>query len=427
MEREIELLFDRLWPLNRSLTGNGVRATLNILSEHIDLNLTEVPSGTKVFDWTIPPEWNINEAYIVRPDGGKIASFRDNNLHILGYSIPVDMKMNYHELLPHIFTLPEQPDVIPYLTSYYKERWGFCMTHNEFLSLPKEGLYHIYIDSNLDSNGSLTYAHAILKGQSKKEIVCSTYVCHPSMANNELSGPLVTTFLYKKLKKQKGRYYTYRFIFTPETIGTIAYLQAYGEYLKETIYGGLVVTCAGDPGNFTYKKSRSTGSEIDKTVTHVLSHYAKDHHRVVDFSPVGSDERQYCSPGFNLPFGSLMRTMYGEYKEYHTSADDKKFISFSALNETIEMYHKVCMAFELNRKYINQNPFGEPFLSRHNLYPDMSASSGEKEEWLRQILYILNFSDGETPLLEIAEKLNVSILELSDNIQRLLQKRLIKY
>lgn len=425
-EEEIELLFDRLWPINRSLTGNGVRKTFDILSEYIDIEITEVPSGTKVFDWIVPPEWNINDAFIITPDGNKIASFLTNNLHVLGYSIPVNEKMTFQELMPHIYTLPGQPEVIPYLTSYYKDRWGFCMSHEDFLGLPKEGQYHAYIDSKLEPDGSLTYGDAILPGKSKKEIVFSTYICHPSLANNELSGPLVATFLYKQLKQLKNRFYTYRFIFTPETVGTIAYLNNNGKYLKENTHAGLIITCAGDAGKFTYKKSKKENTEIGKVVEHILKHYAKENHKVVEFIPIGSDERQYCSPGFNLPFGSLMRTMYGEYKEYHTSADNKDFISFNAIKETIEMYYKVCQAFEINHKYINLNPYGEPFLSKHNLYPDLSTPSGIKEQWLKQILFILNFSDGETALLEIADKLNVPVLDLAGNIKTLLENKLIK-
>ncbi len=425
MKNEIEQLFDKLWPINRSLTGNGVRETFKVLSQYVQLNLTEVPSGKNVYDWRVPAEWNINDAYIITPTGAKIASLKVNNLHILGYSIPVNQKLSYDELVKNIYTLPEQPDVIPYLTSYYKERWGFCITHNDFLALPKEGLYTVFIDSNLNENGSLTYADAILEGDSKEEIVFSTYICHPSMANNELSGPLVSVFLYNELKKLKSRKYTYRFIFTPETVGTISYLAENGNYLKKNSIAGLIVTCAGDAGMFTYKKSRDESSEINKIVSHVLANHAKKNHQIVDFTPIGSDERQYCSPGFNLPFGSLMRTMYGKYKEYHTSGDNKEFISFEALEETVEIYFKVCKAFELNQRYTNQQPYCEPFLSKHQLYPDISTTSGDKEEWLRQILYILNYSDGNTPLLEIAEKLGVSILDLEENIEKLKGKKLL--
>jgi aminopeptidase-like protein len=335
--------------------------------------------------------------------------------------------MSFEELAPHIYTLSEQPEAIPYMTSYYKERWGFCMTHKDFLSLPKEGIYHAFIDSKLDSNGSLTYGDVILPGESKMEIVFSTYICHPSLANNELSGPLVATFLYKQLNQLKNRFYTYRFIFTPETIGTITYLSKHGSYLKENIHAGLIITCAGDQGKFTYKKSKKENTEINKVVEHILKHYAKKNHKVVEFIPIGSDERQYCSPGFNLPFGSLMRTMYGEYKEYHTSADNKEFISFPALMETIQMYYKICQTFEINHKYVNLYPYGEPFLSRHDLYPDINIGSGKKDQWLRQILFILNYSDGKTSLLEIAEKLQVPILDLCENINLLVKKKLLKF
>jgi aminopeptidase-like protein len=301
------------------------------------------------------------------------------------------------------------------------------MTHNNFEKLSKEGLYEVVIDSDLNPKGSLTYADAILQGRSEKEIVFSTYICHPSMANNELSGPLVAVFLYNELKKQKNRYYTYRFVFTPETVGTISYLFSNGDYLKETSIGGLIITCAGDNGKFTFKKSKEENADINKLTAHILNNYAYGNYEIIDFSPIGSDERQYCSPGFNLPYGSLMRTMYGKYKEYHTSADNKDFISFKALQETVNIYIKICKAFELNQKYINKNPYCEPFLSKYDLYPDISSTSVDKEEWLRQILYILNYSDGKTSLLDIAEKLEVSILDLKENIDKLINKKILDY
>lgn len=426
MIEEIEKLFDTLWPINRSLTGNGVRKTFEVISAYMEINISEAPSGKEVWSWTIPAEWNINDAYIITPEGKKVASFTESNLHVLGYSVPVNQVMSYEELAPHIYTLPEQPDVIPYLTSYYKERWGFCLSHLEFEQLPKKGDYQVYIDSYLNPNGSLTYADAVLKGESEEEIVFSTYICHPSMANNELSGPLVAVFLYNELKKLTNRHYTYRFIFVPETIGTLNYLHENGTHLKKFTKAGLIITCAGDAGKFTYKKSKEEASEINKIVSHILSHHTEGNYKMIDFSPIGSDERQYCSPGFDLPFGSLMRTMYGEYKEYHTSADNKDFISFRALRETVDIYLKVCQAIELNQKYENLQPYGEPFLTKYGLYPDISSVSGGKEDWLKQILYILNYSDGNTPLLEIAEKLNISILKLQNNIIQLRDKGLIR-
>jgi aminopeptidase-like protein len=335
--------------------------------------------------------------------------------------------MAFDELSPHIYTLPEQPDVIPYVTSYYRERWGFCLSHHEFEKLPREGMYRARIDAKLNPAGSLTFGHAVLPGRTKKEIVLSINVCHPSLAHNELSGILTSIFLYQKLNQLQDRYYTYRFIFTPETIGTITYLHKFGDYLRENVYAGLVLTCTGDAGKFTYKKSKKDDSEINKMSVHILKHYAKNKHRVVEFIPMGGDERQYNSPGFNLSFGSLMRTVYGEYKEYHTSADNKDFISFTALAESIEMYFKVCKGFEMNRRYTNLLPYGEPFLTQYGLYPDINIAAGKKEQWIKQLLVILNYSDGETPLLDIAEKLEVPILDLEENVQALLEKKIIKY
>jgi aminopeptidase-like protein len=425
IEENLEILFDRLWSIPRSLTGNGNRQTLEILSEFLKLNITEIPSGVKVFDWIIPHEWNVKQAFIETIDGERLCDFSKCNLHLLGYSIPVDKWISYEELASHIYTLEGQPDLIPYVTSYYKERWGFCMSYNDFKDLDKTVNYRVVIDSSLDSKGSLTYGEAILPGKSKEEIVFSTYICHPSMANNELSGPLVTTFIYMALSKVKNRHYTYRFIFTPETVGTIAYLSRNLDHLRKYTKAGFVVTCVGDNGSYTYKQSKDQTQEVNQLVEHILLNHANNHFKIIPFTPIGSDERQYSAPGVNLPFGSLMRTMYGEFEQYHTSADNKEFISFEAMKDTIDLYVKVCMAFESNHRYINLYPFGEPFLSKHNLYPNTGITSGKKEDWLRNILFILNYSDGKTDLLDIANKLGVSILSLTESITQLKSKSLI--
>jgi len=271
MKQKLEEYFDRLWPINRSLTGNGVRKSLEILSEIVEFNITEVPSGTVCFDWTVPPEWNIVEGWVKDSSGKTIIDFKEHNLHILGYSEPVKGKFTYDELQPHLYTLPEQPELIPYLTSYYKRRWGFCMSHIEFEKLDKAETYEVFIDSTLDDNGSMTIAEATIKGTTDETILLSTYICHPSMANNELSGPLVASFIYNQLKTIPNLRYTYKFIFVPETIGSIYYLSKNGENLKENLTAGFVITCIGDPGVFTYKKSRRGDALPDRAAEIILS------------------------------------------------------------------------------------------------------------------------------------------------------------
>ena len=335
--------FDKLWPITRSLTGDGNRLTLKFLSEIIDLEITEVPCGTKCFDWNVPDEWNIKEAWIKDSKGNIIVDFSINNLHVLGYSEPFHGLLSYDELKPHLYTLPEQPDFIPYLTSYYEKRWGFCLTHNKFLELDKDDTYDVFIDSSLNDLGSMTIGEAVINGKSQKEILFSTYICHPSLASNELSGPLVCAFIYNKLKEHKNLKYTYRFLFVPETIGSIYSLSVKGKFWKKNLLAGFVVTCVGDNGNFTYKKSR-LGNALPDRVVQLILNQTESEFNLVDFFPSGSDERQYCSPGFNLPVGSLMRTMYGKYPEYHTSADNKDFVSFDAMEETVLKYLEVIEA-----------------------------------------------------------------------------------
>jgi len=310
-------LMEELYPICRSITGNGVRQTLEIIKSHIDLDINEIPTGTKVFDWTIPKEWNINDAYVIDPSGKKIIDFKKSNLHILNYSIPIKKKVNLEELKNHLYSLPEQPDIIPYRTSYYQPNWGFCISHNELKKF-KNGEYEVFIDSSLEA-GKLTYGEFLIKGEVSDEVLISCYVCHPSMCNDNLSGIVLATFLAKYLKNFK-LHYTYRFLFIPETIGSIAWLSI-NEKSAFKIKYGLVATCVGDPGNFTYKKSRIGNSEIDNIAIHVLKNSGKEF-KILDFFPLGSDERQFCSPGFNLPVGVLARTIYAQFDEYHTSADN---------------------------------------------------------------------------------------------------------
>lgn len=401
MEAELKKYFDRLWPICRSITGDGLRESLKIISELAPLEITEVSSGTKVLDWTIPEEWNIEDAWIETPSGERICEFKKNNLHVLNYSIPIDKVLSYEELEPHLHSIPSMPEAIPYLTSYYSEKWGFCIDHNSKEKLSKEGQYRAVIKSKKEA-GSLTYGEAVLKGSSDREILFSTYLCHPSMAINELSGPLVTAFLYQEISKIPNRKYTYRFLFAPETIGVIAYLEREGKHLMEKLDAGYVITCVGHEGKFTYKRSKRKNSLADRAAEHVLKHSPFEVESM-NFKIGGSDERQYCSPGFNLPVGSVMRTMYKEYPEYHTSLDNESILSYKGLRETVEMYRDIVQCLELNEKYKNTIAFGEPQLGKRGLYPSTNELEQDKEH-LYKLLHFLAYADGEHDLIEIAEE-----------------------
>lgn len=421
--KDIEKYFDDLWPICRSITGDGLRKSYKILSELIPLKLTEVKTGTNVFDWVIPKEWNVRSAYIITPDGKKIADLSKNNLHVVGYSTPVDKEMSYEELIKHLYTLPRLPNAIPYITSYYSEKWGFCVSQNEFDALPKQGKYKVVIDSEL-KDGSLTYGDCILKGETSDEILISSYLCHPSMANNELSGPLVLSFLYQLVAAMPKRRYTYRFVLCPETIGTIAYLHQNKQTILDHVRGGFVLTCCGTSKPFVYKKSRRETSQTDKIAEHILKH-SGSHYSIIGFDPIGSDERQYCSPGFNLAVGSLMRSKYHEYNEYHTSLDNKELISFEALKETVEMYFKMIEVFELDQIYINTIQFCEPNMGKRNLYEDLSGALVMPDQIARR-MRLINYMDGQHSLLDFCEKYGLHILDLKDEIQLLLNKGVLK-
>jgi len=421
---EIEHYFDRLWPLNRSITGDGVRESLEILSELIDLEIYEVPSGTECFDWIVPPEWNVKDAWIKNSAGKKIVNFTENNLHLMGYSVPFKGALDLSELKSHLYTLPELPNAIPYRTSYYERKWGFCLSYKQYQQL-EEDTYTVYIDSELNENGSMTYGEAILPGKSKEEFLLSTYVCHPSMANNELSGPLVTAFLYRLINNIDDRRYTYRFLFLPETIGAICYLSKYGDHLKKVLKAGYVVTCAGDDGIFNYKKSRQGNTIADKAAELALEQI-KFEYNIHDFFPYGSDERQYCSSGFNLPVGSLMRSMYSNYPEYHTSEDNKSFISFLALSESIKIYFEIIKIIENNKYYLNTNQYCEPFLSNKGIQYLINKNVPGPYSSMQIILWLLNFCDGEKDLIEISQFCGVKFDILYEYAQKLTEKDLLE-
>lgn len=413
-------LMEKLYPICRSITGNGVRQTLSEIKNHIGLQIHEIPTNTQVFDWMVPKEWNITDAYIADSKGTKIVDFKKSNLHVVSYSIPIRKKMCLAELKQHIYTIPNLPDTIPYLTSYYKEDWGFCMTHNDFLNL-KDEEYEVLIDSTL-KNGSLTYGEFFIPGAMSDEILVSCYVCHPSMCNDNLSGVVLTTMLAKNLCKFKTNY-SYRFLFIPETIGAIAWL-ATNEKNISKIKHGLVATCLGDPGISTYKRTKYGKAEIDRTVEFVLKN-SKDNYQILDFFPTGSDERQFCSPGINLNVGSLMRTPYGKFTEYHTSDDDLKFVQPQFLEDTYSKYLKTIFILENNKKYLNLNPKCEPQLGKRGLYRQIGGQKITQDSE-RAMFWMLSFSDGLHDLLDISEKSGLEFEVLFEAGQKLEKNNLLK-
>ena len=418
--REMYYLITELYPICRSITGNGVRETLNILKRYIPLEIHEVPSGTKVFDWTVPKEWNIRDAYIKNSKGKKIVDFKNSNLHVLNYSLPVQMKITLSELKEHIYTLPEYPNWIPYRTSYYQENWGFCLSHNQFKKL-KEGKYEVFIDSSLEV-GHLTYGEYLISGERPEEVLISCHICHPSLCNDNLSGISVVTFLAKALASVSPRY-SYRFLFIPGTIGSITWL-ALNEPVVPRIKHGLVAACLGDSGKFTYKKSRQGDADIDRAVINVLRDTGHDY-EIYDFIPFGYDERQYCSPGFNLAVGCLMRTPHGRYPQYHTSADNIDFVQSQYLAESLSVYLSVMNVLEQNRKYINQNPKCEPQLGKRGLYQSIG---GQHDKKLRELamLWVLNLSDGNHTLLDISERSGIKFDILHETAMALSKHHLLR-
>jgi aminopeptidase-like protein len=386
-----------LYPICRSITGEGVRKTLHIIGGLIPLEVHEVPTGTQVLDWTIPKEWRIRDAHVKNGKGERVVDFRQSNLHVMSYSVPVHARMSLAKLKSHVYTLPDRPEWIPYRTSYYAETWAFCMSHRALGELP-EGEYEVVIDSTLH-DGYLTYGESYLRGTSDSEVLISCHICHPSLCNDNLSGIALTTYLARELATRSLRY-SYRFLFIPGTIGAITWL-ALNQPTVSRVRHGLVVACVGDAGKMTYKRSRQGSADIDRAVVQVLKE-SGDPYEVVDFTPYGYDERQYCSPGFDLPVGSLSRTPYSRYPEYHTSADDLAFVHPECLADSLQKYLSVVDVLENDRRYRNTNPKGEPQLGKRGIYPTVGGGDAATEQLA--MLWVLNLSDGRHSLLDVAER-----------------------
>ncbi|HEC1759044.1 TPA: DUF4910 domain-containing protein [Campylobacter lari] len=412
-----------LFPICRSITGAGFRQSLKILDEAMGggiLKIHSIASGSKVFDWEVPAEWEINNAYIITPNGEKICDFKQNNLHVLNYSTGIDTELDLASLQEHLYSIEEMPDAIPYVTSYYKRRWGFCIKHEDRVKL-KEGKYKVFIDAKHYENGVLNYADLLIPStqETKDEILISTYLCHPSMANNELSGPVVATFLAKWLLELKERKYNYRFVFVPETIGSIVYLSKHLKYLQKHIKAGFVLSCIGDDNAYSLIHTPSENTLADKVALHTLKD--KNNFKEFSFLDRGSDERQYCSPLVNLPVVCVCRTRFGDYKEYHTSKDDLNFISEEGLQGGLKAMQEIIMNLEVNEIYQN-TVFCEPNLGKRDLYIDHCKREGRVEN----ILSFLAYCDGKNDVLDIASKLSIQAYELKDLIEKLKFHKLIQ-
>jgi aminopeptidase-like protein len=405
---ELHRLAAELYPICRSITGDGVRRTLEVVGRELDLQVHEVPTGTQVLDWTVPREWNVRDAWVAGPDGRRVIDFQASNLHLMSYSVPVAATLPLAELKRHLYTLPSQPDLVPYRTSYYAERWGFCASQRLVDSLP-EGDYQVCVDTTL-ADGHLTYGEHLVPGDREDEVLVTCHVCHPSLANDNLSGIAVASRLARMLGRSRPRY-SYRFLFIPGTIGSITWL-ARNEDRVGRVRHGLVLACLGDPGGLTWKRSRRGDTEIDRAVAHVLAASGRPH-QVVDFTPYGYDERQFCSPGFNLPVGCLSRTPYAAYPEYHTSADDLDLVRPEHLEDSLQVCWEVVQLLERNRRYRNLAPKGEPQLGRRGLYGSIGGRS-DAEERQMAMLWVLNLSDGDHSLLDVADRAGLPFALVAD-------------
>ena len=398
-----------LYTIPRSLTGKGVVDTLNYIQGIIPIKINHVKSGSKVFDWTVPPEWNISEGYIIDLSSGeKILDFSNHNLHVIGYSDAVDKEVDYDELVEHLYYIEEQPNAIPYITSYYSRRWGFCMSYNQYKLLNKTSRFKIHINSEFKDDGVLSYGELCIKGKTDKEIFFSSYICHPQMVNNELSGPAVLTGIAEHLLMRGDNYYSYRFVLIPETIGSIVYLSRNLDVLKSNVFGGFNLTCVGDERSWGLIPSRYGNNISDVIAEYVLHQKNKDYVKYT-WLDRGSDERQYCSPGVDLPISSVTRSKYGQYPEYHTSLDNFDFVTENGLNESLEFYLKCIDVFEKNRFFPKLNVLCEPQLGKRDLYPNISTKKSIKI--VENMMNFISYCDGTNSILEISKICNIDFDE----------------
>jgi aminopeptidase-like protein len=412
---ELHGLIAELYPICRSLTGEGVRETLAIIGRDVPLEVTEVPSGTQVFDWTVPREWNIRDGWIAAPDGTRVVDFQRSNLHVLGYSVPIRTRLTVGELRDHLFTHSDNPDWIPFRTSYYDENWGFCLSSRELERLTS-GEYEVVIDSSL-TDGSLTYAESSTEGEVADEVLFSTYVCHPSLCNDNLSGVALVAVLAKYLRRMPLRY-SYRFLFGPGTIGPLCWLWKNEKHLDKIAHG-LVLSCAGDPGSLTYKRSRREEAEIDRAAANVVRASGGT---VLPFEPWGGDERQFCSPGFNLPVGALTRTPADRFTGYHSSADNLDLVRPQFLGDSFHAALNIVDVLETNGRYLNRNPKGEPQLGKRGLYRRVAGGSSVETA----LLWVLNLSDGEHTLLDISDRSGLSYATIREAAETLVEHNLLE-
>jgi aminopeptidase-like protein len=400
----MQAAMEKMYPICRSLTGDGVRATLDILDDSLELQRRTVPSGTRAFDWTVNDEWNVRDAYIADASGRRVVDFREHNLHLVGYSVPVRATMTLDELRPHLHTLPDHPDWIPYRTSYYNRTWGFCLTERQLRSLG-DGPYDVVVDATLEA-GELTYAELVIPGETTDEVMLTSHLCHPSMANDNLSGLAVATEVARTLRSLPSRRFTYRFLFAPGTIGSITWLSRNPEVLPR-IKHGLVLTGLGGPGRLVYKRTRHGSRDIDRAVSHVVARRGGE---VRGYSPYGYDERQFNAIGFDLPFGRLSRTPHGEYPEYHTSADDLSYVASAELVDAYAAILAVVDVLEVDARYQNLSPHGEPQLGKRGIYPTMGGKSAS--DAVMAMLWTLAYSDGSVSLLDIAETADMDFADI---------------
>jgi aminopeptidase-like protein len=429
----LDRVFDDLFPICRSITGLGIEQSLEYFKQYMPLNIDRVKSGTQVFDWQVPPSWIFHRAQLWDPNGQLVCDTDINNLHVVNYSEPVDGEFELENLQHHLHSLAHLPDAIPYVTSYYKKTWGFCLSHNQRAAL-KPGKYKVLIQSKFDDQGGVPFGQCTLEGNSKKEILLTSYLCHPSMANNELSGPLVLLGLYNRIKNWPKQRFSYRFLLNPETIGSLCFLYKNYDKLHANLEAGLILTCLGGPTpHLTYKASKRTNTLFDKVINSEL----RDSWKCIPFSPLsGSDERQYCAPGFNLPMGQLSKTTYGQYDGYHNSLDNKEFMGIENIITSIDEIESMLLTAEYAGKVINLCPYGEPQLGKRGLYPNMNSFSASKKsndntldgrEELNALLTILSEADGEQYMIDIAKKTGLELGKLVNLLDKLESAELIKF